>query len=263
MIPMNLVINKRHFSIYESVLKYRKIFITFILAFSLTIFPLGIPASLTQEEGNLLDGIISEGEYEFNITVGGGDYSLFWKNIGEEVYFAIRGNTTGWVSIGIDPEVRMENADMIFGWVNSTGVFTIDAFSIGQTGPHPPDITLEGTDDISDFNGTEASGVTIIEFKRLLNTYDKYDKPIPTNESVTILWAIGSSDSFESPHVKRGDFEFSLAGITGPEDEIADFFSPLILSSALVLSLAGLLIFVDSFGRQHQHKKEYLGGEDE
>ncbi|MFX0210342.1 MAG: DOMON domain-containing protein [Candidatus Hodarchaeota archaeon] len=247
MIIMNLVSNKTH----------KRLFITFILALFIATTPLGINASQNQEQDNIIDGIISDEEYKFNITVGGGDFSLFWENVGDEIYFAIHGNTNGWVSIGIDPEIRMENADMIFGWVNGTGTYTIDAFSTGQTGPHPPDIYLGGTDDILEFNGTEARGVTIIEFKRLLNTYDEYDKSIPKSESVTMLWAIGSSDSFTTQHLKRGDFEFLLTGTIDQEEiEIADFYSPLILGSTLVFSLVGLLIFVDSFGRQQQNKKE-------
>ncbi|MFX1508111.1 MAG: DOMON domain-containing protein [Promethearchaeota archaeon] len=247
MIRMNLVSNKTH----------KRLFITFILALSIAATSLGINASQNQEQNNIIDGIISDEEYKFNITVGGGEYSLFWEDVGEEIYVAIRCNTSGWVSIGIDPEIRMENADMIFGWVNGTGTYAIDAFSTGQTGPHPPDINLGGSDDILEFNGTEVNGVTTFEFKRLLNTFDEYDKPIPKNKSVTMLWAIGSTDSFTTQHLKRGDFEFLLTGNVGlEEEEIADYFSPLILSFSLIFSLVGLLIFVDSLGRQQQNKKE-------
>lgn len=247
MIIMNSVSNERH----------KRLFIIFILSLCIATTTLGMNAYQNQEQNNIIDGIISEEEYKFNITVGGGEYSLFWEDIGEEIYFGIQCNTSGWVSIGIDPEIRMENADMIFGWVNGTGTYAIDAFSTGQTGPHPPDINLGGSDDILEFNGTEVNGVTTFEFKRLLNTYDEYDKPIPKNESVAMLWAIGSTDSFTTKHLKRGYFEFILTGITDlKEREIADYFSPLILSFSLVLSLVGLLIFVDSVGRQQQNRKE-------
>ncbi|MHA2202107.1 MAG: DOMON domain-containing protein [Candidatus Hodarchaeales archaeon] len=243
---------------YSNVLKKVKfylILLLFLLFFSPITDTVG---TITQEDKNAIDGVISDGEYDFNITVGDGDYSLYWQVIEDEIYFAIRGETTGWVAIGIDPEDRMENADMIFGWVNSTGVYVVDAFATGPYGPHPPDTVLEGSDNILEFNGSEESDVTIIEFKRLLNTNDDYDKPIPKNGTVTAIWAIGSSDSFTFQHSKRDYFEFSPTQIIIPSQEIADFFPPVILGSGLGLSLIGLLIFVDSFGRQRENKKEKL-----
>ncbi|MHA2245131.1 MAG: DOMON domain-containing protein [Candidatus Hodarchaeales archaeon] len=212
----------------------------------------------TQAEKNAIDGIISDGEYDFNVTLGNGDYSLYWQVIGDEIYFAIRGNTNGWVAIGFDPENRMKNADMIFGWVNSTGVFVVDSFATGPYGPHPPDTDLEGINNILEFNGTEENDTTIIEFKRLLDTNDYLDKPIPRNGTVTAIWAIGSTDSFTSQHAntKRDYFEFSTTEIITPSKETADFTSPVILSSSLGISLVGLLIFVDSHRRQHEKEEK-------
>jgi hypothetical protein len=256
MIPLNRSLNKRQVRSHRKALKRKKRYFILILFF-ISFFSIAITNTFSiqeQEQGNIINGIISDGEYDFNITVGDGDYSLFWKVIDNEIYFAIRGKTTGWVSIGIDPEDRMNQTDMIFGWVNNTGVYTVDAFATGPYGPHPPDTDLNGTDNILDFNGTEENEVTIIEFKRTLDTDDQYDKPIPTNGTVTAIWGLGSSDLFTSQHAKRGYFEFSLTEITILSEEPADYISPLFLSSMLSLSLIGLLIFVDGFGRKQQQE---------
>ncbi|MFX0182241.1 MAG: DOMON domain-containing protein [Candidatus Hodarchaeota archaeon] len=214
-----------------------------------------------QVQQNVLDGVISNGEYNFNSTFANGDYILYWQNIGNEIYFGIVGKTMGWVALGIDPILMMQDADMIFGWINSTGdIIVIDAFATGLTGPHPPDTDLGGTDNILEFNGTEINEVTTIEFKRLLSTDDEYDKDIPSSGTVKILWAFGTSDSFGEQHVKRGSAQLSLLGAAGFQ---ADFFSPLILGTALIIGLVGFLIFVDSFGRRLQEAyKEKQGGSD-
>ncbi|MFX0151679.1 MAG: DOMON domain-containing protein, partial [Candidatus Hodarchaeota archaeon] len=171
------------------------------------------PEIRAQEQQIVLDGIISNGEYAFNSTFANGDYTLYWENIESEIYIGIVAKTSGWVALGIDPILMMQDADMIFGWINNTGdVIIIDAFSTGLTGPHPPDIDLGGTDNILEFNGTETNEVTTIEIKRLLNTEDEYDKDIPTSGTVKIIWAFGASDSFGEQHIKRGSAQLTLLG---------------------------------------------------
>jgi hypothetical protein len=212
-----------------------------------------------QEQQIVLDGVISNGEYTFNSTFADGDYTLYWENIGNEIYIGIVGKTSGWVALGIDPVLMMQDADMIFGWINNTDdVIVVDAFATGLTGPHPPDTDLGGTDDILEFNGTETNEVTTIEFKRLLSTEDEYDKDIPSTGTIKILWAFGASDSFGEQHIKRGSAQLTLLGAASFQ---ADFLSPLILGTALVIGLIGFLIFVDSYGRHQQEEfKENQGG---
>ncbi|MFW9997029.1 MAG: DOMON domain-containing protein [Candidatus Odinarchaeota archaeon] len=205
-----------------------------------------------------IDGIISTGEYDFNASFSEGDFELYWHQVDSEIYIAMAGKTTGWVALGIDPEFMMKGADMIFGWVTNSGeVEVIDAFATGPTGPHPPDTdpAQGGTNDISEFNGTEIDGVTTIEFKRLLTTTDtENDKSIPPTGEVTIIWAIGSSDNFDDRHIKRGQGTFALEGVSIFS---ADFAAPLALSTAFFAGFVGLLVFVDSTRRRVPKK---LGG---
>ncbi|MHA2328919.1 MAG: DOMON domain-containing protein, partial [Candidatus Hodarchaeales archaeon] len=138
------------------------------------------------------------------------------------------------------------------------GTFIIDAYSIGDYGPHPPDTELTGTNDILEFNGTEDNGLTIIEFKRLLKTGDEFDNSIPDNTTIPIIWALGSSDSFEVQHgfTKRGDGQLGISISTSTSIETTDFLSPGVLGGGLILSLSILLIFVDSYSRRHQKKRK-------
>jgi hypothetical protein len=210
----------------------------------------------SQGQDNIIDGVVSAEEYDHNATFSDGDYKLYWSVNNSEIYIAMVGKTTGWVSLGIDPVTMMEGADMIFGWVNNTGhVEVIDAYATGPTGPHPPDTDpiLGGTADITVFNGTEINGETTIEFKRSLETGDSYDKSLPLSEEVTIIWAIGASDTFGEQHTKRGYGSFSLEGAVGRGN---DFAAPLVLSTSLLIGLVGLFIFVDSTSRQDQKSEK-------
>jgi len=171
-----------------------------------------------------LDGIISDGEYDFMTSFGGGDLEVHWTIEGDTITFAWLGKTSGWVSLGLDPGKAMEDADMILAWVDDQGmVHVIDAYSEGPTGPHPPDTEIGGTDDILEYAGTEKDGITIIEFRRKLSTGDQYDKDIPTEGKLKVIWSNGPSDDFYAIHegsqVGTGFINF-VSGESEEEDDV-------------------------------------------
>jgi len=205
---------------------------------------------------NVLDGIISDGEYIHNISFADGNFQIFWSENGSEIILGMKAKSTGWLAIGIDPVLLMQDADMLFGWVtDSDDVEITDAFSTGPTGPHPPDIELGGTSDIIEYNGSELDGTTTIELKRLLNTGDSYDKPIPLTGDVKIIWAYSDSDLFEAQHIKttRGSGRLNLQGAS---PYIADFGPPFLLGTSFFITLFGLLIYVDNKGRKFFDDKD-------
>jgi hypothetical protein len=159
-----------------------------------------------------VDGVIGEGEYADELTLAGGDFVVYWTLDQDTVHFALRGRTEGWLAIGIDPAVAMDQADMIFGWVDSGGtVGARDCFSTGLFGPHPDDEQLGGTRDLPAFAGSERGGFTSFEFTRPVNTGDPYDKPLDRSRDVRIIWALGDSDDTLSRHVRRGGGTLPLA----------------------------------------------------
>jgi len=103
----------------------------------------------------------------------------------------------------------MKNADMVLGSVEDGEATVYDQFSTGDFGPHKADTELGGTDDILEFGGKEAGGYTIIEFKRALNTGDKYDHPLSKGAN-KIIWSYGSDDKSTIKHVNRGYGELDL-----------------------------------------------------
>ena len=84
-----------------------------------------------------------------------------------------------------------------------------DTFSTSSTGPHPADKELGGSNDILESAGMEQGGFTSIEFKRKLDTGDKYDLPLQPGAN-KIMWAFGSGDSLGSRHAVRGYGELQL-----------------------------------------------------
>ena len=84
-----------------------------------------------------------------------------------------------------------------------------DMFSTGEFGPHPPDTQLSGTDDILASGGKVDNGYTTIEFKRKLNTGDKFDKPLIMGIN-KIIWAYSNEPVLTIKHSSRGSGEIEL-----------------------------------------------------
>ena len=155
----------------------------------------------------MADGVISTGEYTGTKTFG--DYELHWLSDEQYVYIAMKAKTNGWVSVGVQPGARMKDADIMFGFVKDGKAMAYDLFSTGDFGPHPQDTELGGTNNIVEFGGKEEGGITIIEFKRALNTGDRYDKPLARGVN-KIIWSYGSDDSLTPKHSNRGYGEIEL-----------------------------------------------------
>lgn len=156
------------------------------------------------------DGAISEGEYAHQVEAAG--VTLHWVNDGEHLYAALAAQTSGWVSVGFDPETGMQGANFVFGYVAGGQTIIEDMFGTRPSGPgsHPPDEQLGGKNDVLEFGGREEGGVTVIEFKVPLDSGDEYDKSLRPGSSYSIILAMGSSDDLQSYHSARGYAEITL-----------------------------------------------------
>ena len=155
------------------------------------------------------DGIISNGEYSHNMTmteVGGSgrSFEVYWKNDAQDLYMAMKAKTLGWIAVGFEPTDWMKDADIVLGYVHDGNAIVQDQYSTGNYGPHVPDTELGGTNDIQEYGGRAENGYTVIEFKRKMNTGDKYDKAFIPGQAVPIIWSLSDSNSTEVRHVADG-----------------------------------------------------------
>jgi hypothetical protein len=217
------------------------------------------------------DGVIADGEYEHQVPLAGEDFVVYWSLDQDSVHFAIRARTPGWLALGFDPTLAMDQADMIFGWVEGDGtVGARDCFSTGMFGPHPEDEQLGGTRDLPAFAGSEGGGFTSFEFDRPMDTGDAYDKPLNRAGDLRVIWAVGASDDYLSPHSRRGGGTLRLvdggssAGQAGGAGTARsrlgrDFYSLLYPVHAILMATAFAGLFVGMFlPRYFKGKKWWL-----
>lgn len=147
------------------------------------------------------DGLIADNEYAKMQQFG--EFEVYSRIDGDKVRMALKAKTNGYVAIGFEPAQRMQDADIILGFVKDGKATVADMFSTGPTGPHPPDEQQGGKNDVTVFGGSNKDGVTVIEFERKLDTGDPKDKVIKIGDN-KIIWAISEEASFSAKHPKRG-----------------------------------------------------------
>jgi hypothetical protein len=188
----------------------RSIFIISVLALSLLMAgciqtsPGNGPAHKVQAtEAWKPDGTIGAAEYsnwDYLSSVPGKNFTIYWRNDAQYLYMALRGQTDGWVAVGFEPSDWMRDADMIVGYATSNNTTVEDQYCTGNYGPHFRDEDLGGTNDILEHGGKDESGFTVVEFKRKMNTTDKFDKAFVPGQNVSIIWAMADSKSLAVQH---------------------------------------------------------------
>lgn len=153
------------------------------------------------------DGIISPGEYPSSKTYG--DYQMAWSTDETYIYVGLKAKTSGWVAIGFGAGPMMKNADIIQGYAADGKAEVLDLFSTGEFGPHPADTQLGGTGDIIESTVKSDGGFTTVEFRRKLDTGDKYDKALVKGVN-KIIWAFGSEPKSTLKHIVRGTGEIEI-----------------------------------------------------
>jgi hypothetical protein len=102
-----------------------------------------------------------------------------------EIQYALPGSAF----IGLGFGISMMQTDMVIGWVNANGTFAVsDYYSLKRQKPND-DVSLGGKNDIIPVCGLRVANRTVIRFRRLLVTGDKFDVPILPSGSNDIIYA--------------------------------------------------------------------------
>ncbi len=172
----------------------------------------GVTESVVSEEWQP-DGILGGNEYSHSLKLysparqgyTGGAMTVSWKIDDEYLYMALNGSTRGWLAIGFEPTEWMKDADMVLGFVDGSAR-VLDEYSTGNYGPHINDTMLGGTDDILEYGGKSYGTHTVVEFRRKLDTGDRFDKVLRPGQNVSIIWAMsGSMDPGVKHNIAYGE----------------------------------------------------------
>jgi hypothetical protein len=168
------------------------------------------------------DGKVGEGEYSSCMALSspakqgyaGGEMTICWRSDQEYLYMALAGSTTGWMAVGFEPSEWMKDADIVLGSVEGGKAVVRDEYSTGNYGPHVEDTVLGGKDDILESGGASDGTHTVIEFKRRLDTGDRFDKVLPPGGRVSIIWAMADETDPGTKHnIAYGEGIMALSSV--------------------------------------------------
>jgi len=161
-----------------------------------------------QAGGYSIDGFIGATEYAHSTEIAG--VMVYWSNDATYLRVGLDAPGTGYVSIGFDPDRRMEGANFILGYVDDGAAYFRDDFGTESTA-HMADVDRGGTADIVSYAGTEWTDQTILEFIIPLDSGDDTDKPLVPGGKYPVLLAYHDlQDGFTARHSRRGAGEIQL-----------------------------------------------------
>ena len=127
-----------------------------------------------------------------------------WKIDGALLRVIVVAPTRGWVGVGFSPSVRMQDANIIIGYVIGDKAYVSDEYGDGPT-THQPDVYANGTDNIIGPTGRERDGSTELSFAIPLDSGDARDRQIVPGHNYTVMLAYGpdTADQFTTRHSTR------------------------------------------------------------
>lgn len=171
-----------------------------------------------------IDGRIMEGEYASHYRAQGIGMELHWTVEGDYIYIGLKAPTTGWLAIGWDPSGPiMEGEDILIGYIRGKELYLQDYFA-NTSVTHANDVSLGGRDDVLESSGSEDQQSTTIEFRRRLDTGDRFDRPI-TPGSHTVQLAYAPTDDFVVYHGEKRTV-VKIDFLTGGAQETGLFARP-------------------------------------
>jgi len=133
---------------------------------------------------------------ENQVTAAG--VTMQWSVIESDLSVKLSASTAGWVAVGFKPSVGMKDANIIIGYVSNGNVFIRDDCGSGMM-THEAD----AIDNVTAKSGTEANGVTEINFKMPLDSGDPQDQVLVVGNTYNVILAQGGADNFTLRHSDR------------------------------------------------------------
>lgn len=143
------------------------------------------------------------------------DFTLRWATVSEtELSVELSASTTGWVAVGFDNTMAMQDANIIIGYVLSGTPSIRDDFGVAPNS-HAADTLLGGSHDLTIDGGTESGGVTEIQFTIPLDSGDQYDKALAGGSTYSIILARSADgmDNFVAPHALAVTAEIDILAL--------------------------------------------------
>ena len=149
------------------------------------------------------------------------------------------------IGFGADPST-MKNADIYIGRVVGDQVQLFDTYALDVGVPTNDTDLNGGQSDILFLSGTEADGLTTIEFRRKLDTGDRWDKPI-LNKEIKVIFAYNPDTDYFLYHGPTRSASVSINFLRSKprfEDYAASIQIAVMVLASIGCALVAVLVFL-------------------
>ncbi|XP_065572572.1 DBH-like monooxygenase protein 2 isoform X2 [Artemia franciscana] len=129
-----------------------------------------------------------------NSVIVNDQYQFEWSVSGEDIYFTVTAQTTGFVALGVLPETGMEDEDVCIVGIYPDGTVYINDYHAHEPSIPHLDVEEGGTEDWLLVDVSETETATTATFYRKLVTADPLnDQPILPGVA-RLVWSYGEAD---------------------------------------------------------------------
>jgi hypothetical protein len=161
-----------------------------------------------------VDGRIGEREYARTLRHEASGMTLYWSIVGDTVYMGLRGDSDGWIGIGLMDEKtnRKAGADKYTFTMENGRLVAYDLFQVAPVGAPVRDEDRGGRNSVAAFAGSRSGRTWTVEFSRKLRTGDPTDVEIRAGRPVILILAVGPDMNWRRAHTVAARWE--VAGFT-------------------------------------------------
>ncbi len=152
--------------------------------------------SLFADKNYIIDGIVSESEYE--TVESKGKMQINIDIDGEFIRFLVSSETEGWVSLGFNSK-KMNNSDIFMAYVKNDKEYVSEQKGVGHS------LKDRKNSIITEYKVIEIDGITSFEGK-----IKKSDLIKPDQIKLDVILAYGKKDSFKTMHEYRSSIVVNL-----------------------------------------------------
>ena len=151
-----------------------------------------------------IDGKVAAGEYAKTFKHEKSGITISWSIVGDTIYLALQGESTGWIGIGFlnEKDDKKMGADQYIFTMEAGKMAAFDMVQVKRTGAPKADDDEGGKNSILQSAGSYAGKAWTVEFSRKLKTGDSSDVDIAAGKKLNVLIAHGPEMSLKEEHKK-------------------------------------------------------------
>lgn len=191
-----------------------------------------------------IDGTIAPGEYQHQYSASDISMTVSWSVEGEEIRLGLAAPGKGWIAVGWGGQgPLMQGFDILIGYVDSAGAHYQDNYA-DEPVSHRADTELGGRNDVLEAQGRQSPGGTVFEFRRKLDTGDRYDHPFVPGPMPVIMAYSDARDFMTYHETHRATAQIDFLGAAAGQRLIPEHLTEYqigLLAWVLVLAVYGVV----------------------